>query len=72
MTRRHVLKHSLEMLLILLFCMVSYAVPAILVHFLVGLLGVKLGWPVCLLVAVVLLFAPMMLFLVRELRHAWA
>lgn len=70
MTRGHVLKHSLAMMLILLFCVGCYAVPAILMRILAGLLGFGLGWPACLLVALVLVFVPALLFLCRELRHA--
>jgi hypothetical protein len=37
---------------------------------LAGLLGFRLGWPFCLLVALVLVFVSALLFLGRELRHA--
>jgi hypothetical protein len=69
--RHPVVGHMTLMVSILLFCVGCYAVLAILVHILAGLLGFGLAWPVCLLVAVVLVFVPAMLFLCREVRHAW-
>jgi hypothetical protein len=69
--RHPVVGHMTLMVSILLFCVVCYAVPAILVHFLSGLLGFVLAWPFCLLLAVVLILVTVMLFLGRELRHAW-
>jgi hypothetical protein len=68
--RHPVAFHMALMVSILLFCMSCYAAPTILIHVLSGLLGFVLAWPVCMLIAVILVCVPELLFLRRELRYA--